>query len=78
MSEIKAIDALLFREMVNAGSALLDKNREAVNQLNVFPVPDGDTGTNMSMTMISAVRELNGKENITVGEAVGAVANAVR
>ena len=44
MSEIKAIDALLFREMVNAGSALLDKNREAVNQLNVFPVPDGDTG----------------------------------
>ena len=74
MSEIKAIDALLFREMVNAGSALLDKNREAVNQLNVFPVPDGDTGTNMSMTMISAVRELNGKENITVGEAVGAVA----
>lgn len=74
MSEIKAIDALLFREMVNAGASLLDKNREAVNQLNVFPVPDGDTGTNMSMTMISAIRELNGRENITVGEAVGAVA----
>lgn len=73
MSEYKAIDALLFREMVNAGSALLDKNREAVNQLNVFPVPDGDTGTNMSMTMISACRELNGRENLTIGEAVAAV-----
>ncbi len=60
--------------MVNAGASLLEKNREAVNQLNVFPVPDGDTGTNMSMTMISAIRELNGRENVTVGEAVGAAA----
>ena len=74
MSEYKAIDALLFREMVSAGAALLEKNREAVNQLNVFPVPDGDTGTNMSMTMMSANRELNSRENISIGEAVGAAA----
>jgi DAK2 domain fusion protein YloV len=60
--------------MVGAGSALLEKNREAVNQLNVFPVPDGDTGTNMSMTMMSAYRELNSRENISIGDAVGAVA----
>ena len=74
MADFKAIDALLFREMVGAGAALLEKNREAVNQLNVFPVPDGDTGTNMSMTMMSAYRELNSRENIGIGDAVGAVA----
>ena len=39
--------------MVVAGAALLEKNREAVDALNVFPVPDGDTGTNMSLTMQS-------------------------
>jgi hypothetical protein len=60
--------------MVVAGAALLEKNREAVNQLNVFPVPDGDTGTNMSMTMMSAVRELNLNEAASVGEAVAALA----
>ena len=74
MKDLKRIDALLFREMVNAGSALLDKNRDMVNALNVFPVPDGDTGTNMSMTMISACREINTKENLKAGEAVSAVA----
>ena len=48
--------------MVNAGAAMLEKNREAVNALNVFPVPDGDTGTNMSMTMMTAVKEVNGRD----------------
>lgn len=74
MADFKAIDAVLLREMVVAGAALLEKNREAVNQLNVFPVPDGDTGTNMSMTMMSAVRELNLNEAASVGEAVAALA----
>ena len=41
------IDGLMFKEMIIAGAALLEKNREAVDALNVFPVPDGDTGTNM-------------------------------
>lgn len=49
-----------FRDMVIAGAVLLEKNRQAVDALNVFPVPDGDTGTNMSMTMQSAVREIRG------------------
>jgi DAK2 domain fusion protein YloV len=62
MPDIRLIDANLLREMIIAGAALLEKNREAVNALNVFPVPDGDTGTNMSMTMMSAVREMNGRE----------------
>ena len=61
------LDANTLREMVNAGAALLEKNREAVNALNVFPVPDGDTGTNMSMTMMSAVREINSKDSTSIG-----------
>lgn len=74
MADKKAIDALMLRDMVSAGAALLEKNRDAVNQLNVFPVPDGDTGTNMSMTMISAVREIKSREHATVGDVVEALA----
>ncbi len=46
------------RDMIVAGAALLEKNKAAIDALNVFPVPDGDTGTNMSMTMQSAVQEI--------------------
>lgn len=67
------LDANTLREMINAGAALLEKNREAVNALNVFPVPDGDTGTNMSMTMMSAVREINSKDLSSIGELVEAL-----
>ena len=69
----KTIDGLLLRDMVVAGSALLEKNREAVDALNVFPVPDGDTGTNMSLTMQSATREVNAKEYLRADEAAAAV-----
>ena len=62
MIQSNKIDGLLLREMVIAGTAQLDKNREMVDALNVFPVPDGDTGTNMSLTMNSALREINAKE----------------
>lgn len=68
MADFSLLDANTLREMVNAGAALLEKNREAVNALNVFPVPDGDTGTNMSMTMLSAVKEINNKDTTAVGE----------
>ena len=44
--------------MFAVGAALLEKNRAAIDALNVFPVPDGDTGANMCMTMQSAMREL--------------------
>ena len=73
MIQTKAIDGLLLREMVIAGAALLEKNRETVDALNVFPVPDGDTGTNMSLTMTSAIRELNAKEYITACSAADAM-----
>ena len=74
MSQYKVIDGLLLRDMAMAGNALLEKNREAVDALNVFPVPDGDTGTNMSLTMQSAIREINSKEFLRLDEAANALA----
>jgi hypothetical protein len=68
----KVIDGLLLRDMLIAGANLLEQNREAVDALNVFPVPDGDTGTNMSLTMQSAVREINAKEYLRADEAAAA------
>jgi len=72
--QFKTIDGLLLRDMVMAGTAILEKNREAVDALNVFPVPDGDTGTNMSLTMQSATREINSKEFLRADEAANALA----
>ena len=70
---IEKINAALLRDMFAAGAALLEENKEGVDAMNVFPVPDGDTGTNMSMTLNSAVAEMyNAKE-----ESVKAVAAAM-
>ncbi len=55
---IKTINGAVFTKMVFSAGKLLEANRAKIDALNVFPVPDGDTGTNMSMTMQSAVREL--------------------
>lgn len=53
------IDGKLFREMFISGANNLQNNKELIDKLNVFPVPDGDTGTNMSLTISSALKELN-------------------
>jgi len=55
----KTINSTEFRKMVASGARMLEINRAKVDALNVFPVPDGDTGTNMSLTMQSAIREMN-------------------
>ncbi len=55
----KTITGAQLRKMVISGANYLEENKDYVDSLNVFPVPDGDTGTNMSLTMKSAVRELN-------------------
>ncbi len=55
---IKSINGAAFTKMIVTASKLLDANRAKIDALNVFPVPDGDTGTNMSLTMQSAVKEL--------------------
>ena len=55
----KIITGALFRKMIISGANYLENNKDYVDSLNVFPVPDGDTGTNMSMTMRSVVKEVN-------------------
>ena len=55
---IKEIDVKLFSKMFLAGAIYLDRSKEEINELNVFPVPDGDTGTNMTMTIMSAAKEV--------------------
>ncbi len=55
------IDAAAFKEMMLCADAALSDNIQIINDLNVFPVPDGDTGTNMSLTMNSAAAELRKK-----------------
>lgn len=62
------IDGRQFYNMILNGSNKLEEDKEYVNALNVFPVPDGDTGTNMSMTFRAAATEIIGKENLPLGE----------
>ena len=61
------IDAAALQEMLLCANAALEENKQKINELNVFPVPDGDTGTNMSLTMNSAAIELGRKQTDTVG-----------
>jgi len=57
------IDSKLLAKMFMAGACNLEKKKDYINELNVFPVPDGDTGTNMTMTIMSAYKELNALED---------------
>lgn len=66
-----------FAEMIFCASAALDENRQQLNELNVFPVPDGDTGTNMSLTMSAAATALRGRTPSAVGDAADAAASAL-
>ena len=70
----KKIDGMMLKEMFSSGAALLTQNRESVDALNVFPVPDGDTGTNMTQTITSAIREMNSKRYTSVSDVADAVA----
>ena len=71
------IDADAFRNMILCANAALQSNIQAINELNVFPVPDGDTGTNMGLTMSTAVAELNRNEFSSLEKAADCVANAL-
>ncbi|MGI6238772.1 MAG: DAK2 domain-containing protein [Christensenellales bacterium] len=68
------IDSITLKEMFVSGAALLAQNRENVDSLNVFPVPDGDTGTNMTQTINAAVKEMNGAPVSSVSAVASAVA----
>ena len=69
----KNINGATFSKMVISASKLLDVNREQIDTLNVFPVPDGDTGTNMSLTMQSAIKELRACKSNSLPDLADAV-----
>ena len=71
------ITGALFKRMVLHGAAAITAQKQAINDLNVFPVPDGDTGTNMSMTIGTAVTELRKSEPATVDQAASVTASAL-
>ncbi len=66
-----------FKQMVAFGAACITAQKQAINDLNVFPVPDGDTGTNMSLTIQTAVNELRKAEPATVDEAAKLTASGL-
>lgn len=72
MNSIEFIDGIKLREMFFAAAQFLEKNKQAINALNVFPVPDGDTGTNMSLTMMAAIKEIQGMGEGTVAQVADA------
>ena len=71
------ITAAEFKRMVISASAAIDNNKQKLNDLNVFPVPDGDTGTNMSLTARAAATALAGVNPETIGEAANVAASAL-
>ena len=71
------ITGALFKRMVLHGAAAITAQKQAINDLNVFPVPDGDTGTNMSMTIGTAVTELRKSEPATIDQAASVTASAL-
>lgn len=73
--EVKSIDAKQLQAMFIAGATALDEKKQMVNEMNVFPVPDGDTGTNMSLTIMSAAKEVEAIEEVTYTSVVKAAAN---
>ena len=74
---ITAIDGAAFSRMIIHGSASINAQKQSINDLNVFPVPDGDTGTNMSMTISTAAAELRKKRPAAAGEAASVNASAL-
>ena len=71
------ITGALFKQMVLHGAAAITAQKQSINDLNVFPVPDGDTGTNMSMTIGAAVAELRKTAPVSVDQAASTTASAL-
>lgn len=74
---VQAVDGKAFAAMLMHASASLDAEKQKINELNVFPVPDGDTGTNMSLTIGTAAAELRQKNPATVSQAASICASAM-
>ena len=67
----------LLRSAVISGANNISNNKQRVDELNVFPVPDGDTGTNMTLTMTNASKELSVKKDLPVGETAKVISSAL-
>ena len=74
---VQTIDAALFQRMIIHAHAAINAQKQPINDLNVFPVPDGDTGTNMTLTIGAAAAEFRKKQYDAVGQAAGSTASAL-
>ena len=74
---VQNIDAAVFQRMMIHAHAAINAQKQSINDLNVFPVPDGDTGTNMTLTIGAAAAEMRKKHYDTVGQAAGGTASAL-
>ncbi len=74
---IQTIDGIQFKQMVLHGAAAITQQKQKINDLNVFPVPDGDTGTNMSLTIGTAATELKKGDQASIGQAASTTASAL-
>src|SRR5258708_32484412 len=75
LRRISIFDGQDLKKAVLAGAAWLEEHRDAINALNVFPVPDGDTGSNMSATMQAAIRDIVNRHETSAGALTGKVAH---
>lgn len=74
---ISQIDGTMLKNMIISGANQIENHKKEINNLNVFPVPDGDTGTNMSLTMSAAVRELKSMSSDSAEDVAQKIANAL-
>ena len=74
---IDIIDGALFQRMIIHASASINTQKQAINELNVFPVPDGDTGTNMSLTIGTAAAEAKKKPAAAIGQAADTLLQSI-
>ena len=72
---VKTISVEMLAKMFLAGAQNIEAKKEFINELNVFPVPDGDTGTNMSLTIMSAAKEVTALENMDMKSLAQAISS---
>ncbi len=71
------VDGEMFVNMISLGAATLEEHRAEINDLNVFPIPDGDTGDNMCMTMEAGIASVTGRNTLSIGEAASLISDGM-
>ena len=74
----KTIDANMLAKMFLAGAQNIEAKKEFINELNVFPVPDGDTGTNMTLTILSAAKEVTALADVDMKNLAKAISSGLQ